>query len=134
MAISESEFLRVCPECASAMTECSGLVGGSASCGACGWKGKREDMLTVPFAAQMGNPTELFITMRNDLRSLVSVNATHFLRFLVKWGFIPAVQRGDKIEILTTTWATRYMNVIARGVLLAVIEERQKIEKERVDA
>jgi hypothetical protein len=80
----------------------------------------------------MGTPAEVLMAMRNDLRKTFGVSAREFIRFLVKWGFVPAVERDGKIEVANQKTAIRYMNVIAQASLNAVFDERQKIEKEKL--
>lgn len=128
-----NDQMYVCPECGSASVDFSGLVGGVAECRVCKWVGKREQLLSVPFDNRMGSPVETMLAMNNDLRRAFSSGAANFIRFLIKWGFVPAVQRGENIEVSNKKLAIRYMNVISRATLIAIFDERQKIDKERAN-
>lgn len=127
----EPEYLKVCPTCGSPLVKFSSLIGGSAECGACHWHGKNDELLTVPHISMGSDKASILIAMRNDIRKVFSTNAIHFVRFLVKWGFVDAVQRGESIEVTDPSQAVRYMNVIAAAAMVAVVEEREKIEKEK---
>lgn len=131
--LQSNDEMYVCPDCGSASVEFSGLAGGVAECNVCSWAGTRERLLNVPFDNRMGSPLEVAKAIRIDLRRAFAVTSKEFVRFLVKWGFVPAVERGGQIEVANQKTAVRYMNVISQATLKAVLEERQKIEAEKYD-
>lgn len=75
---------------------------------------------------------QVFITMYQDFRKIFSANALPLTRFLVKWGFVSAVQRGMKVEIEHPELVVRYVNAIFQGAFRAVLATREALEKERV--
>ncbi len=129
--LTANDQMFICPECGSASVDFSSLVGGEASCSVCKWKGSKEQLLTVPFDNRMGSPHEVVVAMRNDLRRTFSESARGFIIFLIKWGFVPAVDRRGSIEVSDHKITVRYMNAIAAASLNAIFELRQVIEKEK---
>lgn len=128
-----NDQMYVCPECGGASVDFSGLVGGAAECRVCGWVGTRDRLLSVPFDNRMGAPGEVMVAMRNDLRQTYAKAASGFLRFLIKWGFVPAVDRNGTIEVTDRKLVVRYMNAISKASLNAIFEERQKVDRERLN-
>lgn len=126
-----NDEMRVCPECGSASVEFSGLAGGKAECGTCGWVGTTDRLISVPFDNTMGSSVEVARAIRIDLRRVFALTAKEFIRFLIKWGFVPAVERRGNIEVSNQKTAVRYMNAISQATLRAIFEERQKVERER---
>lgn len=126
---NDGNTLYVCPECGGASVVYSALAGGLARCNACEWEGSKEALLAVP-AKSGSSPDEVLLAMRNDIRNAFAKNSEAFITFLVKWGFVPAIERAGKIEI-DKKLATRFVSAIAAGALSAVFEERQKVERER---
>ncbi len=128
-----NDELYVCPDCGSSMVEFSPLAGGLAKCGVCKWEGAREALLAVPFQNNMGAPAEVIVAIRNDLRKIIGQMATPLLTFLIKWGFVEAVQQKGKVKVTNPAMVIRYMNAISAGLFSAILAERSKIEKERFD-
>lgn len=124
------DVLYVCPDCGSPSLEYSSLVGGSASCTACGFAGSKDKLLVIP--GELRGKEETFAAMRNDLRQTFGRAASDFGRFLIKWGFLDAKQTRDGIKVDNPRQLARYMTVIAKETFIAVINERKKIEEERV--
>jgi len=127
------ELMYACAECGSPSVEFSPLVGGAASCKACDWSGQREGLVAIP--VQRGGlvgAEQTFLAMYNDFRSIFRANAAPLTQFLVKWGFVEAVQRGRKIQVVEPKKVVRYVNAIFQGALLAVLDTREKYEKEKV--
>lgn len=123
----------MCATCGSPSVDFSALVGGQGTCKVCGWSGSREELVAVPVREDgLLSGDQAFLTMYSDFRKIFSANATPFARFLVKWGFAPAVQRGMKIEIEDPKVVVRYVNAIFQGALKGVLETREALEKERI--
>jgi hypothetical protein len=125
------ETAYVCPDCGSPSIEYSLLSGSNGTCKACGWMGPKDKLLGVPFAS-MGSTESMFNSLRSDLRKIVSKMSSDLVPFFVKWGLVEAVQRNGRIEVTNMKQALRYVNAIAQATLVAVLTERQKIEKERI--
>lgn len=123
-------ILYVCPECGSPSVEYSSLAGGNAECTACKWAGSKEKLLAIP--GELRGKEEAFAAMRNDLRNTFARSATDFGRFFIKWGFLEATQTNGGIRINEPRQLARYMTIIAKESFIAVINERKKIEEERV--
>lgn len=133
LSTAKTETAYVCPDCGSPLVEFSFLAGGNGTCKACKWMGPKDKLLSVPLTNTFGSSDEVFASMRNNLRSVVSQSSVEYVRFLVKWGFVEAVQRGGKIEVTNHKQVVRYVNAIAQAVFMAILNERQKIEVERVN-
>jgi hypothetical protein len=124
------DALYVCPECGSPSVEYSSLAGGDATCTACKWAGSNERLLAIP--GELRGKEETFTAMRNDLRNTFGRAATDFGRFLIKWGFLDAKRTSSGITIDDPKQLARYMTVIAKETFIAVLNERRRIEEERV--
>ena len=127
---TEAETLYVCPDCGSPSIDYSSLSGGSATCTACGFVGSKDKLLAIP--VELRGKEETFTAMRNDLRNTFGRAATDFGRFLIKWGFLDATQRDGKIQVDNPRQLARYMTVIAKETFIAILQERRKIEEERI--
>jgi len=128
-----SDVMYVCSTCGSPSVEYSALVGGEASCKACGWSGSRDDLSGVP--VQKGgilDEQQTLLAMYNDFRKIFSANAKEFAQFLVKWGFVDAAQSGGHVRIVEPKQVVRYINGIFFGAFKNVLETRAQYEKERV--
>lgn len=126
-----TDIVYMCPDCGSPAVEFSELAGGTAKCKACKWSGSREQLLGTPFQHALGSREGIGFELHNDLRRLFStpVFVVQLGGFLNRWGFINL--QDDKSVVTRAT--TRYVAAIARAVLTAIIEEREKIEKEKND-
>lgn len=131
MAEVQQETLYTCPDCGSPAVDFSILSGGNGTCSACGWVGRKEDMLVVPLLHREGDKEATIMAIRNDVRQVYGRAAQDFGRFLVKWGFVDAVQRGGKIELNKAQFA-RFITAMAQASFMAVLNERRKMEEERV--
>lgn len=125
-----SEVLYICPECGSHSLDYSMLTGGNATCTACGFMGSRDKLLAIP--VELEGKEETFAAMRNDLRNTFGRAAHDFGRFLIKWGFLDATQTREGIKVDNPKQLARYMTVIAKETFIAVLNERRKIEEEKV--
>lgn len=88
-------------------------------------------MLTVPLLTKEGEREQTIMAIRNDIRGVYGRAAQDFGRFLVKWGFVDAVKRGDQIEFNKRQFS-RYLTAMAQASFMAVLNERRKMEQERV--
>lgn len=125
------EIVYQCPECGSPAVEFSELAGGSASCSPCKWTGKKDDLLGTPFEHILGSREGVGFELVNDLRRVISTSPGFLANlggFLNRWGFVDLDNPGPEV----TKSMVRYMAVIARAVLKAIIEERKKIEEEKI--
>jgi hypothetical protein len=122
---SKVEAVYLCPECGSPSLEYPYETGLVATCLACGWSGKQDQMLVTPIVHQEGSVDNMVSRLINDLRRILSNPAfgVPFGKFLMKWGFI---DKKPNTKILG-----RYFASCAVGIVTALIKERQKIEKER---
>lgn len=122
--------LYTCPECGSASVEYSELVAGQAKCLTCSWSGRKEDLLVVPLQDGAGTPEEVIMAMRGDLRLIFARSAAEFARFLVKWGFVRSKPKKGKDGLeINQKELMRYLNAMASGAMMAVFQERQKLEE-----
>ena len=124
--------VRFCPDCGSASVDFGELVGGPAVCRACGWRGVSDDLFVHLIEQPFADNSEIVREMMSDIRRLYSSElALAHLKFLLKWGFLD----GD-IERAAATIDrrrfSRYLSAIARASLIALVQERQTIEQERV--
>lgn len=127
-------LMYLCAECGSPSLEFSVLVGGDASCKACGWSGRREGLTAIPVQQDgLADADQTFLVMYNDFRRVFRTVATPLVQLLVKWGFVAAVQRGERVEVVEPEKAVRYVNRMFQGALKALLEARQDYEKEKVD-
>jgi hypothetical protein len=118
-----------CPECGSPSIDRSTLLGGSAGCRACGWAGSADKLAVMPFAHSLGGDEQLLVALVGDLRLMLAKDVgNHFARFLAKWGFID-VAGADKA--LAGKRMGRYLSAIARSIVTALLQERDKMEAER---
>lgn len=127
-----TDALRFCPDCGSAGVEFSTLAGGSASCKGCSWKGRTEDLPLIPVRSDLGTSETVLLQIVNDLRRIMSKDmGVVLLQFLLKWGFVS----GDPSKIKETVNVkefSRYLSTITRMIVAGIMEERSKIERERV--
>lgn len=122
----------MCPDCGSFSVEYSELAGGLASCRACPWQGSREKLVGVNLQVDV-NTDEALMALRSDIRVIVKNNASAFISILARWGFVDVIKVKGKIQVKNSQQALRYVNAIATSVLTAIVEERKKIEVERVN-
>ncbi len=129
--MSEKDVIRLCPTCGAASVDFSALVGGEAKCRACGWAGMAHELLLVPVEHMYGTREGTGFALNNDYRALYKNQGfvRDFIAFLVKWGFVAAERDGGKI-VADSKQALRYMSAVARSGLVAIVEEREKLEKE----
>lgn len=119
-----------CPACASADITASTLAGGDAQCNTCTWKGAVEELPTFHFTHDMGTPEEVFRSFFLDVRKLLGQNfATQIGHTLIKWGFLEPPDPKNHQAIVRTL--SRYVGVITKAVVVAIIEERKAMEKEK---
>jgi hypothetical protein len=121
-----SDKVRFCPVCGSFSVDFSELSGGAAGCNNCDWKGSLEDLFSVPFSHELGGNSGIIQQLSNELRGIVSGTlGIPYLKFLIKWGFVKMVNGNvDRVVF------TRYLVVIARSILVSILEERKRISNE----
>lgn len=113
-----------CQACSSALVNASSFIGGEASCGVCGWRGKVEELAVVPFSQENGSPEEVVRQLMVEVRGLFAKNITpDIIRMLMKWGFLS--NPIDKQEV------ARYFGGIAGSIARGIIETRTQLEKEK---
>lgn len=128
-----------CPDCGSPSidTTATGIFASDpgklgCSCRACGWKGVVADIATATFQHSFGSDEELAKAIAGDLRLLLAKECASPLgKFLMKWGFLD-VQTTKQGAAISARQLGRYMSAIARALLTSVIEEREKMEKEKI--
>lgn len=102
------------------------------SCAACEWVGTVGELLSVPFSHELGGKENIVKELLGDLRvTLAKFCATPIGVYLMKWGFLGKESYQGQV-VLNRKQLARYMTAISHAVLMAVIEERKKMEKERV--
>ncbi len=120
-----SNGLRLCPQCGSPGVNFSSLAGGAADCRGCHWKGSVEDLLNVPGTSMDEN---MLSSVMNDLRKLLSGElGLPYLKFLLKWGFM-AGSMSDPAGTVDRKAFARYLAAIGRSILVALFEERSRME------
>lgn len=119
-----------CPRCHSPSVEFGVLAGQSpAKCLACGWAGTRDDLLASPFSHNMGSEEEVLMRFVNDFRNMVAKDFAVVLgRFLTRWGFLPQEPREMSKAL------AKYIQNIAKATITSVLQTRQEIEKEKINA
>lgn len=117
---------KFCPQCGSPAVNFSELANGEAKCRGCGWTGNGSELLLVPFSHDFMSDESVLINMVNDIRLLLSGElGVHYLRFLIKWGFIKA-NSSRLIETIDRKAFARYLAKIATAIAQAIIEERSR--------
>jgi len=123
----QSDIASFCPQCGGALIESSPLSG-DASCGACPWKGKASELLSVPFTHGMGGQNQIAEFFISDFKAtIIRPFILPIGTFLVKWGFL------DQKDSNFRTNLNRYITVVARGMIRLILEERAAIEKEKAN-
>lgn len=119
-----------CPKCASPAVEYSMLDGGDGACSSCGWRGLRRDLLLSPFEQSVSvTDDEIIVKFERDVRNAIARDLSLLVARLLKtWGFLHGNERVQGVLL------GRYMRGIGKAVVLAILEERKKIEHERVAA
>lgn len=122
-----------CPVCGSSAVDYSPLHGGDASCRICKHAAPRATFITYEFSHDFFTDENVFTVFVNEMKhTLLANKPTQDMRFslgaiLQKWGFVDAKKGRASLPTLM-----RYYTAIVRGAVLAVVEEREKIERERV--
>jgi len=126
-----ADFVRLCPVCGASSVDFSALAGGAATCRACKWSGAASELLHVPVEHMYGTQEGTGFALNNDYRALYKNQefVKSCVGFLVKWGFLPAVREENRVSF-DSKKALRYLSAMARSGLVAIVEEREKIEKE----
>jgi hypothetical protein len=120
-----------CPRCHSPAVEFGIMLldQAPATCNACGWKGLRGDLLAAPYLHNMGNGEEILQRFVNDFRNIIAKDFAVVLgRFLTRWGFLPQEPKEMSKAL------AKYIQNIAKATITAVLQTRQDIEKEKMNA
>lgn len=128
--------LKLCPVCGSASVDFSELVGGTASCRGCSWRGSNVDLVALPFDHEFLADESMVLSMVSDMRLLLSgAQGVPHLKFLLKWGFLAGDEQ-DLVGTIDRKKFASYLAAISRGVLTAIFEERarQDIQQEALTA
>ncbi len=126
-----NDAIYTCPMCGTPAVDHSALVGGAAQCRICTWTGVREELVAIPFT-NYADSEQVVIAIRKDVRLAVRTASDQLVKLLVRWGFVSASNRNGQLIIEDKTAALRYINAIANGIFKSIVEEREKIEVERV--
>lgn len=114
-----------CPKCSSASITMQLVLGAGAECGACGWKGRQEELVVHQFKQDLGSSDEVMAAFMGDFKRLMSQTlAAPLAQILFKWGFFAGRPTPQEL--------TRYIVVMGRASIDALLKERQKLEAERV--
>jgi hypothetical protein len=80
----------------------------------------------MPVTGNVGDDAQLLSSLVGDLRIILARDAGPVLvTFLLKWGFM------SEDKQIMAKQAGRYIAAIARGIVTAILEERDKMEVER---
>jgi len=124
--ISTGDKAYFCPTCGSSAIEASTLVGGAASCSSCQWSGLTTDLVVHVFKHDLGTSDDVVKAFAQEFKGLIGKHmATPLAALLHKWGFF--VSNPPKSEELT-----RYAVAMAKASIIAILEVRREMEKERV--
>jgi hypothetical protein len=128
----DSDVAFFCPECGSPSLTLPILSGGVVICDACEWRGSSDSLLATPFSHELGSREDIMKALMGDLRVVLAKDCAGPLgEFLLKWGFLDAAPAEDGSVTLNPRQLGRYMASVARAFIVTIIEERQKMEKER---
>lgn len=107
-----------CPDCGSPAIDRSALAGGAASCRACSWKGKNEDLHAVPFEHDFGSPDQAAERFVAEVSNLIAATlGAPIGRLLLKWGFCSVEQIAQELPV--------YGKAIASAAAKAILETRE---------
>jgi hypothetical protein len=112
-----------CPQCGGASLDFSEIEGGDATCRSCTWKGAGRERVAYPFKHDFISDESMLLSMMQDMRVIFAASSKMYAEFFMKWGFL-------KVGPGTAQHLARFMAGAARAVLTAIIEERERIEKE----
>ncbi len=87
----------------------------------------------MPVMHELGSSEEVLIGMYNSWRKVFRQFSTPIARFLLEWGFLTAETVDGKLKLNPKKLA-RYVSAAASASLASILEVRQEIEKEKVDA
>ncbi len=126
------EEVYVCPQCNSPALDVPQLVGSRAQCRKCGWKGPVQDLVGVAMDIQGGlggdSQEELTRQYMTDVRNTIAKDcALPIGRLLVKYGFVDSENIDKKVM-------AAYLVAVARAVAVTLLETRDKIETEGINA
>jgi len=84
----------------------------------------------MPVSHDLGSNEEVLIGMYNSWREVFGKFTVDIARFLLSWGFLTATVEDGK-HVLDKRKMARYVSAAASTALASIIEERQKLEKEK---
>lgn len=113
-----------CPKCQSPLINVSSLAGGEASCSACAWSGKKEELIGYQYETGFDNAEGVIAAFSRDIKMLLARDGTGVKlgELILKWGFV------ETVDVPTLS---RFLGAAARGIATAILEERRTIEKEK---
>ena len=111
-----------CPDCGSSSVEKPVLIGGSASCKSCEWKGPSSDLLAHKFEHDMGSPDAMTNRLVSEVTNvLVKLMVTPLGRVLVRWGFL------DPKHKYASAHLRQFMLEAGKAMMISFVETRDKI-------
>lgn len=111
-----------CPECGSPSVDFSELIGGTASCRACSWKGSKMDLAVAPIKHDFMSQEQMVRELFNDVRKALGENSIPIARMLVKWGFVDPNSPHLKMQLgAYITWG-------AQAFLESMVKTREKLQ------
>lgn len=120
------DFAYFCPSCGSPTVERSVLAGGAASCNACRWNGKNEDLHAVPFEHDFGSPQAVLERFTVEFTGAIAKYlALPLGSLLLKWGFIGRAELKTDLAI--------YMRGIAVAAAKSIFETRDGLASGKIE-
>ena len=124
----------LCAHCGSLSLDLPALIGGTAKCKGCGWEGPTSNLVCQSFRHTQGGDEELIRTFMRELRMVMAKDFSQPLgTLLYKWGFLSEAEK-DGQKVVSPEELKKYLTAIFHASTSAIIETREVIEKERIDA
>ena len=116
-----------CPNCLSACVDFSYVVGGDASCSACGWSGKSKELAGAPFQHNFTSPDDMMTELIRSTKVMVAKDVGPvLLDHLIKWGFIT---RSKDIKKMTRELGM-YLSDFVKVYVQTALTTRKKLVSE----
>lgn len=132
MGVKTSDIY-LCGDCGSLSLELPALINGTAKCRGCGWQGPTRDLIVQTFQHTQGGDDELIRTFMREFRiTLAKDFSLPFGKLLYRWGFLGETET-EQGKIVNPIHLKKYLTAVFQSSMKAIIDTREKIEKERVN-